>query len=102
LGIEAGTTRSGAFLETLPTCNRLTLSDSEFIDSCQFLLGAPSFISDALPTNCYCGAQMQGNDALHAMSCRYMPSSITGKNIVAEAIRNATIRMLLSPPHTNP
>jgi hypothetical protein len=89
---------SGAFLDTLPTCNRLTLSNSEFIDSCQFRLGASGFVSDAPPATCYCGAQLQGNDASHAMSCRRMPSSNQHyrHNIVTEAIRNVASRAGLS------
>jgi hypothetical protein len=45
---------AGAFLGTLSTCPRLTLSDSEFVDSCQFCCLCP------MPpaATCYCVAQL--------------------------------------------
>jgi hypothetical protein len=38
---------AAAFLDTSPTCPQLTLSDSFFIVSCHFRLGASGFVSDA-------------------------------------------------------
>jgi hypothetical protein len=89
---------AGAFLDTLPTCPRLTLSDSEFVDSCQFRLGASGFVPGAPPAPCYCGAHLQGNDAIHALTCKRMPSSYQHyrHNIVTEALRNAASRAVLS------
>jgi hypothetical protein len=70
------------------------VSDSEFVDSCQFRLGASGFVPDAPAATCFCGAQLQGNDATHThtLTCNRMPSSYQHyqRNIVTEALRNAT------------
>jgi hypothetical protein len=50
------------------------------------------------PATCYCGAQLQGNDATHALTCKRMLSSYQHyrHNIVTEALRNAAKRSGLS------
>ena len=85
---------AGAFLDTLPTSPRLSLSDGAFIDSCQFRLGVKSFAPTAPPALCACGEVIHGNDATHAMTCKHLPSSYQHlrHDTVSDAIRNVARR----------
>jgi hypothetical protein len=83
---------SGAFLDTIPKSNRLSLSDDACIDSCQFRLDASGFVHHAPAVKCYCGAAILGNEATHAMCCKHISRSRQHHqhDMVTEALRNAT------------
>jgi hypothetical protein len=89
---------SGAYLDTIPMSKRLSLSDSEFVDACQFRMGATGFVPDAPPTTCECGATLQGNEAAHAMSCKHIGTRWVHyrHDILTAALRNAMSRARLS------
>ena len=85
---------AGAFLDSKPTSPKLTLSDGAFSKSCQFRLGVRGFAPGAPPAKCACSQIIHGNDATHALTCRYVPSSYQHYQpvIVTEAIWNVTCR----------
>ena len=85
---------AGAFLDTIHTSPKLSLSDGAFIDSCQYRLCVISFAPTAPPAQCACGHTIHGNDATHAMTCKHLPSSYQyfRNDTVSDAIRNVTPR----------